>query len=116
MLPFGSITSVVPLVVLGFAYLVYLGAILLNKPAIDEFPPNDAAVMNIIEADANGETTFTIPDFRSLTGTGTDAIISVDDNIIDWSQFLSFIAEIPPARPLVLHNVSQFLPRPPPAG
>lgn len=32
MLPFGSITSIIPLFVLGFAYLLYFSTALLSKP------------------------------------------------------------------------------------
>lgn len=113
MLPFGSITSVVPLVVLGFAYLVYLGAILLNKPPVSEFSGPEATI-NIIEPDTAEDIARQIPDFRSFTDNNSDGLSAVEENITDWSHFLSFIAEIPPSRPLILHHVSQFLPRPPP--
>jgi hypothetical protein len=36
MLPFGSITSIIPLFVLGFAYVVYFCASLLSKPEAGE--------------------------------------------------------------------------------
>lgn len=112
MLPFGSITSVVPLVVLGFAYLVYLGAILLNKPAANELQLTEVAV-NIIEADASDYSASSIPDFRYLID-HDDVCTASDNEIIKWEHFRSVLHELPPQRQMVLHNVSQFLPRPPP--
>lgn len=114
MLPFGSITSVVPLVVLGFAYLVYLGAILLNKPAVSELSKPKESI-TIIEADAHENQISGIPDFRSLTDDEAGASLLSDDDNIGWEYFLSVIPELPPVRASVLHSVCPFLPRPPPA-
>lgn len=114
MLPFGSITSVVPLVVLGFAYLVYLGTILLNKPDVIEFPGSVEAA-NIIKADSREDFISAIPDFRLSIDNESDVLITSDTEYQLWEVFLTVIHELPPARPSVLHNVSQFLPRPPPA-
>lgn len=114
MIPFGSITSVVPLVVLGFAYLVYLGAILLNKPAACELAGTGKTI-SIIEGDSNADQVRETPDFRFIVDNEIDAADKYETDIIDWEHFLSVLHELPVAVPSVLHSVSQFLPRPPPA-
>jgi hypothetical protein len=109
MLPFGSITSVVPLFVLAFAYLIYFGASALNKTKSE-----DPALSKELAADTQlSYNKLTIPDYRDIVVSG-DAVPAEVQVISCFSSPDSFPPGIPVKRTIPLYCGSYFSPRPPP--
>ena len=109
MLPFGSITSIVPLFVLAFAYLIYFGASALNKTKSE-----DPALSKELAVETQlPYNQLTIPDYR-------DIIVSIDAvpaevQVISYSCLPdSFPPGIPIRTTIPLYHGSYFSPRPPP--
>lgn len=68
MLPFGSITSIIPLVVLGFAYLIYLGTSVMSRDQVVPATDTDLA--------------------KCITIEDTDKIVS-NEGTCDWNTLFS---------------------------
>lgn len=109
MLPFGSITSVVPLFVLAFAYLIYFGASALNKTKSENPVPGKELVVDS-QLPYNQPT---ITDYRDIVV--TDDMVPAEDQVFSFSSSSdSFPPGIPVKRIIPLYFGSYFSPRPPP--
>jgi hypothetical protein len=109
MLPFGSITSVVPLFVLAFAYLIYFGASALNKTKSE-----DPALSKELAAETHlPYYQLTTPDYRDIV-VSVDAVPAEVQDISFFSSPDTFPPGIPVKRIIPLHCGSYFSPRPPP--
>lgn len=109
MLPFGSITSVVPLFVLAFAYLIYFGASALNKTKSE-----DPAFSKELAVDTQlSYNQLTTPDYRDIL-ISVDAVPAEAQVISCFCSPDSFPPGIPVKRIIPLYCGSYFSPRPPP--
>jgi hypothetical protein len=109
MLPFGSITSVVPLFVLAFAYLIYFGASALTKTKSE----NPALSKELAVKTQLPYNQLTIPDYRDIV-VSSDAVPAEVQVISCLSLPDSFPPGIPVRRIIPLFCGSDFSPRPPP--
>lgn len=110
MLPFSSITSIVPLFILGFAYFIYFGASVLSKhvPQTED----SGRDKNIVKTVSNSES-ITYIDYRlASVDQSCEPEPSFDFSLKDISCII--LHEAPHGKPVPLHRVSQFSPRPPP--
>ena len=109
MLPFGSITSVVPLFVLAFAYLIYFGASALNKTKSE-----DPALSKELAIDTQlPYNQLTTPDYKDIVFS-VDAIRAEVQVISFFSSPDIFPPGVPVKRIIQLYCGSYFSPRPPP--
>jgi hypothetical protein len=113
MLPFGSITSLVPLSILAFAYLVYISASMLNKNIPES---NKETAEAKVYASSGSETwqQVSYDDFRNHR-IDTDDNIAVPDNFHFRDYTSIFFHEITYGELFAPQCVSPFSPRPPPA-
>lgn len=115
MLPFGSITSIIPLFILAFAYVIYFSASLLNRhnsPASGEIIPENKSE---IRAELSS-TSDQFPDFRYIDDYQVDEIPPSTLEKISFKDFTcSLIEEILYGNLTPQHRISGFSPRPPPA-
>ncbi|HLN56286.1 MAG TPA: hypothetical protein VK207_09850 [Bacteroidales bacterium] len=110
MLPFSSITSIVPLFILGFAYVIYFSASILSR----NVPETEKAGQDkiIVKAETSSDS-FTYIDFRhAANDQSCEAESAFDFSLKDLSCII--LHEAPRGKPAPLHRVSQFSPRPPP--
>lgn len=111
MLPFGSITSIIPLFVLAFAYMLYFGASALNK-----LKPDDG----IILAESKAIVFNKQPDqHHHIVYFFQNEVISQDVVKEEASfqfpdHFIRFIRVIPDEEPLRQFTGSGLFSRPPP--
>jgi hypothetical protein len=113
MLPFGSITSLVPLSILAFAYLVYLSVSVLNKN-IPESSKTIRQAEIIVSSDSDTRSQVTYYDFRNHHN-DTDDHIAFPENFHFRVKASIFFHEIIYGELIAPQCVSPFSPRPPPA-
>lgn len=110
MLPFGSITSIIPLFVLAFAYLLFFSASALNKTKTGdtEQKPSHSIEIELVD------TQYNTVDFRDISP-DTDAI-ATESQIADLPDRTE---SLPPGIPVRIFLQpfcgSLFSPRPPPS-
>jgi hypothetical protein len=112
MLPFGSITSLVPLSILAFAYLVYLSVSVLNK----NIPESSKTIRQSeisISSDSDNNYRVTYPDFRHHQN-DTDDHAVFPGNFYFRDNVGLFFHEIVYGELISPQCVSPFSPRPPP--
>lgn len=112
MLPFGSITSILPLFVLACAYCVYMGSAVLSRQS----PPEDSVIeqdkaIYITKDKADDHTAY--PDFRDAGNGHCDIETGSRDLLLELVE-RSYLCEMDYGRPLALQAISCFSPRPPP--
>ncbi len=112
MLPFGSITSIVPLFILGFVYLIYFSASFLNKnkPESIKTDQEQNILFTAVDPDLKD-----CPDFRIQDDTGTDDYVVLSNDFHNNDLACALLYEIFSGELPSLTRVSQFLPRPPPS-
>lgn len=109
MLPFGSITSIVPLFVLAFAYLLYFSANTLNKNNADEKKVTEEK--NQLNPGVNE---IFLPDFRIVDDTESDELVN-SAKVYPTTNFIISSFRLPPdGNTSPLHWSNCFSPRPPP--
>lgn len=112
MLPFGSITSIIPLFLLASAYVIYLSATFFSRHVPQE--------NNVIEQEktiyitkVNAGDPVDYPDFRSVDN-GHDEFVAGARDFPLKVICCSHLYEISSGKPVRLHTISGFSPRPPP--
>jgi hypothetical protein len=106
MLPFGSITSLVPLFILAFAYCIYFSAGLITR----HIPCNENPTEKVIIKHADD---ISYHDFRTFIDDDFEDQVCKTD--LSPKQFIciSFI-EVLRDRPTPVFRIQGFFPRPPP--
>ncbi len=110
MLPFGSITSLVPLLVLACAYFIYFGAAVVNKHASQEQSTSGKEII------VKSELSFEYRDFRTIDDNETNEFIADNSEFIPHDFAGIFIIELLHDKLAPPFAVSAFSPRPPPAA
>lgn len=110
MLPFSSITSFLPLVILGIAYLAYFGTTVLSR----HLPQNNPEVnKKIIEHVVIQSGDASYPDFRQTDVQDAEPLTQVTDEFHYCSLCILLNPDSSP-KASGHYRVSGFMPRPPP--
>lgn len=115
MLPFSSITSLIPLLLLGFAYLIYFCASVFIKPVILTNEAIATQEKNSTEAIEPASQQNDYPDYRILADNEITADAVITKNAVCCEPCFRLPSGTNNLRLADLHRVAAFFPRPPPA-
>lgn len=112
MLPFGSITSIIPLFVLAFAYMLYFGASALNRLKPDDIASNSESKDIIFnkQPDQDHHILYFFPN----EVISQDVITEEETSVQFPDHFISFIRIIPDEESIPQFTGSGLFCRPPP--